>query len=614
MANVSPFRIDILDAAGNRLGDGPLTTVLSLSDTRSLDKIGELQFALPASDPRTALVRAGRRFDVWDEQDGYLGRFFYRTRNLAEQDGIGALQVSAWDALRDLGRDTVGFRRVYNFEPVEDVINDLVGLVPGWTANVEDNIGHTTVTYEGESPFRAVDEMRDRWHRHFRLQSYDPGLYVLDFGSFGERLPVRLTNLQGQVQSDYARSIEVAYIDRLSFVDESDLIYNCVIAVGGGQGTTQLTMEQATAGDYPVESRANQDGSLSYFIEDTGSSGEYGRQWYILSLPNIRPITNSEANIVNAANALKLTAESFLSKHLVPKVVYTATVRGLRSELKVGDLVRITYRGQVEGYSYIDVDEDFYVMDVRRSRSLSGDRMAQITIATTSERRTSDEDTIIGMVHDLNSLKVHVQPTLAYSPVGPYIKRFKNGGPHALFHVRIGSEVLYLNYAILRFHTSPLKSSVEASAANGAHNHKMFTFDAFQAADAADCRYLARDISGGNNHVIVGTNAGSPDDLYTRDTSSDHTHDMTYGVFEDSTYPRNISIYINGVDRTTDLGGTWAPTSIEYEVELDITDILVNEPGGLRQTHEIEFRAANGKGEVECEVDMLVTIQAIAVA
>jgi hypothetical protein len=96
-----------------------------------------------------------------------------------------------------------------------------------------------------------------------------------------------------------------------------------------------------------------------------------------------------------------------------------------------------------------------------------------------------------------------------------------------------------------------------------------------------------------------------------------HTHPMNYGVFEDSHYPQNISIYINGVDRTLALGGPWAPTDAAVEVEVDITEYLVNAVGGLRQTHEIRFMVTGGtnnQGSIDMQVDMLCTIQAIAVA
>lgn len=643
---ISPFRIDILDASGNILGDGPLINVSRLETTDSLDKIGSAVFEVPASDPRTAYIQAGRQFDIYDAEDGvhmrFLGRYSYKSRKISDKNGVGLLAISCYDALRELSKSTVAFRRTYNNVAVETVIADLISDVSGWSTSIDSGIGNTTVSFEGESPFSAIDVLRDRWGQHFRLQQTSPALRIFEFGAFGDDSGVRICDMRGQEQAQIAMKPEVAIVESIRLVDEADEIFNSIVALGAGHGVSQLTMETATLGSYDLDEGINDDGSSFWYIQDDTSVTNYGEIWKVLTFPNIRPITNSAANIVNAANALKLTAEAYLARHTAPRVTYDVVVRGLRTDIQVGDTVRLQYRGVVEGYSYIDVDDDFYVMDIMRSRSVNGDRFATLTISTLAERRTSDTDIVLDVVRDINALKVHVPLTLAYAPVGPYAKRMDSSN-EAEFTVRIGEEVNRLNYAILRFKTSPLRASATAAAsgggatssANGAHRHIV----------AFNCANQGAIWSGGawqfdntfylGKYTIIVEEDGTDLDIveipswqadagkewYTYDEANDHTHtvtahthDLTYGLYEDDQYPTELSLSINGIDRTTELGGTWDDAGEGIEVEIDITDFLVNAVGGLQQNHSIIFSCDSGQGEIEAEVDMLVTIQAIAVS
>lgn len=732
------FYIDILSAAGVKLGDGPLTTVLQLQDTRRLDALGELVFVIPGEDERAQYISAGVRFDVFDSVDGYVGRYYYRAKSLQVQaDGISQLTVVADDQLTELTRKSVNFRRTYTNTAVETVVADLLD-VAGWDGTIDAGIGNTSVTYEGESVLRAVDVLRDRWGQHFRLA----GLSTLEFGAFGSDSGLVIANLPGQVQADIEQNTSIAIVDNLNFLEEGGEIFNRIIPLGAGQGVSQLTIADATLGTYAVETGTNDDGSNYYYIEDSASVTLYGRREKVLIFPNIRPITNSDANIVNAANALKLTAEAYIARHTAPKIVYGVTVRALRQTLRVGDLVRLQYRGVVDNYSYVDVDDMFYVMDVTRRRDLAGTRTAQLVVSTLAERRTADQDIILEIVNDVRALKVNVPITLAYSPVGPYTQRID--ATHATeFTVRIGNEVTFLNYAIMRFKTSPLKSSVTtvstaassvdssgsssasssgassasssgassatttssggsssptsssgggetvASAAGGSSTPTSSSGGSASVSSAAGGNH-AHEIPvsgsgglGGNSlwltsgGVIFWSAAGTPGQPqtnaavdHTHDvtignhthtvtignhthnvstnnhshtvTISAHTHDMphthniahthnidhthdvtipahnhtlTYGLFQDTTYPQTITVTINGVDETAALGGPWALTNAAVEVELDITTYLVNASGGLRQNHRVEFGcAALSQGEIEFECDMLLSIQAIAVA
>jgi len=633
---VSPFRIDIV-YQGETVGTP--TTVLSVNDTVSLDKIGSLTFTIPSLDSLTQYFVTGTYFKVYDEIDGYLGSYLFKSKTISDIAGVSITTVECYDVLKELTFETVGFNREYDSEPVADVIEDLVTLYPGWTVNVENGLNDTTIDFQGESIYRAVDEQRDRNSAHFRLSNtVDRNL---EFGFFGDISEVVLTDLRGQSMPDFEANPNLAVITRMTVDNESDEVYNRIIPLGFGQGVSQLTIEEATLGDYDIETGTNQDGSSYYYFEDSDSVTNYGRRTRVLSFPNIRPLDNNEQNIINAANALKLTAEAYIAKHLVPTTEYSLSVKGLRKPLRVGELVKVTYKGLTPQYKYIDVDTYLYVMDITRNRGVDGSRDFDINVSTVNLRRTSDQDVIVDVVRDLRSIGVRIPATLAYSVVGAYVKRIKGDVDEGdrvnpEFTIRIRDEVLYLNRAIMRFATSPLKSSVRTTAANatetssssGVHRHRVAQYNATStviAAAAANEYMFAADISGGTSIVLAIQRFGSDtDDLYTFDASDahDHTipphnHSLTYDVFENTVYPQNVGILIDGIDYTTelltqlDISG-FCETNEGFEYELDITSILIS--NGVKQNHTVEFYSTtNSSGEIEFECDMLVTIQPIRI-
>lgn len=620
-SNLSPFRIEILDADNNPLSGGSIGTVFSLTDTKKLDAIGNLEFDMPAGDEKAQFISTGVRFDVYDELDGYLGRYLFRSKEIQDNNGQGVLRVTCYDYLKELSQRSVYFNRTYNFENVSTIVSDLLGIV-GWSANVTE-AGTSQVTYQGESILRAIDELRDRRGVHYRLL-FDKvsKVPVLEFGPFGTLSDIQFEQFSGQIQSEFLRNPKNAIITGASIVEESEEIYNRIIPLGAGQGVSQLTIETATLGTYATQTGTNEDGSFFYYIEDTNSQDLYGLRERILSFPNIIPLTNSDANVVNAANTLKLTAEAYINKHLEPRKEYQIDVVGLREEVLPGDKIHIRYVQQRNGVTYIAIDTDFWVMEISRNRSVSGNRSYNLKIANVDQLRTTDQDVIVDVVRDLNSINVHIPATLAYSHIGPYTKRIKGENTPAsrvnpVFNARIKEEVLYLNRALMRFSTSPLKSSTTGSSAGGGSTETSSGGGGSTetSAPVSLSSGLMIPLGGDHRHDIASHTHDVTLPSHTHDvTIPSHTHGITYGVFEDSVTPNTIGVLLNGVDITGNLFGPFAVGGGSFTAEFDITEFLIATSGGFRQTHEIEFYASiDSYGEIEFELDLLVTIQPIRV-
>jgi len=209
-------------------------------------------------------------------------------------------------------------------------------------------------------------------------------------------------------------------------------------------------------------------------------------------------------------------------------------------------------------------------------------------------------------------------------------------GKAMTFIVDYDQSVLVLHQAKLTIRIKPVRSNVSAAAgdsgggatssSSGAHNHLMMQYSAtlgegdvqresdipdpqsggsLSAAEYDGHTHFYFDVevpaqdaykgkkSGGSDHTVLMIANTSPADIYTYDTSANHshtvaahTHDvtLTYGIFEGPTpTDPDVSISINGVDVTSALGGPW-----NADVTLDVTQYLRENSGDpLRQDNLI---------------------------
>lgn len=403
-SNSSPFRVEILNTNNIPISGGSIGTITALADTKSLDAIGTLEFSMPAADEKAQYIQTGVKFDVYDQTDGYLGRYLFKSKTITDNSGEGVLRVSCYDYLKELSQRSVHFNRTYDNVDVGNILIDLLGIV-GWQVNITAT-GTNQITYQGESVLKAIDGLKDRRGDHYRLNFNKASkVPTIDFGPLGDLSTISFEQFSGQIQTEFLSNPNNSIITSAKLVEESDEIYNRIIPLGGGQGADQLTIEVATLGDYDVLIGSNADGSEFFYIENNDSITEYGLKERILSYSNIVPLSASEQDILDASNSLKLTAEAFIVNHLVPTKQYNIDVVGLRRELLPGDKINIRYVQKRDGVVYISIDDYFWVMDITNSRSSNGVRTQRITISNTGKRNTSDEDVIISVVNDVYNLK-----------------------------------------------------------------------------------------------------------------------------------------------------------------------------------------------------------------
>lgn len=164
--------VEIENAAGARLGDGPILTASQWDGTRRLKAAGSFSFTMPAGDPRADLVQVGRVARCYTVQGerivekgaGLIGKIG------AQVGGAGLLEVSGDDLCRELTHRRVGNLQLFDTVVVhpastfqhgtsEYFLNGAVDLQVGDTstfASISPNSSTNNWMISDSLPFRAV--------------------------------------------------------------------------------------------------------------------------------------------------------------------------------------------------------------------------------------------------------------------------------------------------------------------------------------------------------------------------------------------------------------------------------------------------------------------------
>lgn len=144
-------------------------------------------------------------------------------------------------------------------------------------------------------------------------------------------------------------------------------------------------------------------------------------------------------------------------------------------------------------------------------------------------------------------------------------------GKPLVLSVFLPSETRQVNKAILRFKRQRFRAYSKSAKAGGDHKHEVFRYigtvsSALFDSTAAYEFKLGTGTSGDGANMFI-KSPGGQTKLYTQGASGDHVHDIVYGIYEGTT-SSGITVKINGVDRTSALGG-----GTGFDVDKDNLDI-----------------------------------------
>lgn len=636
---------DIYDASGNKLGDGPVDSLTSVSIKRRLDASGTVELSFPLTDRRASeLIQNERRVRVYVEHNEVvreLGRGIIRRVGKNDPESSSTITASGPDDMTELTFPSLGRNRAYADQSLTSIINDIVGEASGWTATVDAGLGSHSVRFDGGNPLQALIQIAEEKGLHIR-----PSLTAktIEFGAFGTATGLVAFGRAKNITDAVERNDSLLLVERIRIDEDTQNVVNWIVPIGGGDGDAAVTLKEAyEAGDrtiangYPYDiQEVTINGRVEYVMSDSSSISAYGQiEKNPIVFNKIVPISNSKANLTLASEAVYDAAAAWLSRNSVKLTTYKINVKKPRTTIRPGDTITLDYKGYVlrQGsnaeYVFVDIRDDFWIMEVEERVSTSGISLS-LSIATIDQHQQDISDVIVGAIEAIEINNTQIQP---YPNVWGYVYQRQMDSSHsAVVPVRVDDSVLTVHRCSLFVTTRPFRTTASAaksggassttSAAGGEHRHQMFDNGTLLSPGSPnDVAYTALDgdAPGGNSTVvhfqISGT--GVEDELWTFGSSDQHTHDITlpnhthsldYGINDDTDYPDTVGISINGVDKTDELGGPWGVGGSAIDIKLDIAE-YIESAGTFQQRHQIEFTCDSGQGEIEVEIEMQAIIQ-----
>lgn len=568
---------DVYNSSGVKVAQ--IHSLISANATAVLDQAGtfDLQCALDP-DVLSYLVNGNEvaLFAQEDEETPFQwtrGKIV-KPRVQETADNVN-ISIGGRDQINELNFRTVGLGRSYSAQTMQTIMSDLAELVPGWTASVETASASLlqTARFDGSRVLRAISQSLKQLGLHFRLSETSRQIEV---GAFG----VAATTANGeaiwamQAPSSFSKELysndNVLIIDSISVTEDSDPVLNWAIPMGAGEGTAATTLKDTsyeilnasdntiyragTVPTYPIYLRVNDFGINEYYID--ASDGDELRQ-DTLSFKTIGPIANSALAKQLASDALADACMASLARTRIALTSYTLNVRKMRVNVKPGELLHVQYKGMVPtiggNLTYIDVDDDLWVMSVQHSASDSG--FTHTLQVSTIDRHVMDDTDILVEVLDRSEVRNVSIQTFPFGFQDSSERVIQGNTPattpyrDATFGIQIPDIFVDVIKVSLHFITRPLYSTTDVGPVTGA--------------------------------------------------ATPYALDYSFRVYESTNYPSDISLFIDGVDRTTALGGPWNPSAgnSAVDVTLDITNYIVNAVGGLYQDHSIVFKAGDKTGE-----------------
>ena len=446
------IRIDIEDASGNRLGDGPITSAASWKSTLRMDKAGSFEFTMPASDAKAAQIvrkRIARGYAFMNGAWVEIGAgIIDRIRRQVQPNGEVTLSVSGDDLTRELSYRSVLDLRLYdNGLPVTQAqaIAAVAGYAPaGWTFTPDPSPPSTVYGYfNGDTVLAGMVKVADKSRSHFYRGDGRRLIFASSFADSGIRCVEASADLPPEA---------CAIVGLSEQVDVYDLLTR-IYPRGSGNADVQLTL-RATTRTAPAGYILN---AAQNYIEHTATTAEFGRIERQLNYREIGPVANTDADIRSAANALFDAAYEELRRAVsLQASTYTLQLAGCPVLLRPMQTVRVVYRDLV---SAVDIDATLNILESTIQVDRSGVQTTGLRVST-GERWAADDTTTIASSIMQGRVYQALPQLSANSYVTAYSKNV-DADNTALFRFRFGREVTQLQQVQFEFQLLPFESTVK---------------------------------------------------------------------------------------------------------------------------------------------------------
>lgn len=594
------------------VSDGPIF-LESVSITRSLDRLTRLNAPIAGNDIRALQHIEARRIveifvqpatpaDLPPVAARLLGVFIIDSLNMSINESGIKRTIQGTGVLLALKDKLTLPGLTYDNATIEDIFNSANGLatLAGWTADVEAGIAAntTSVRFDGTNIFKSMQAVTEIQGLHLRHTSGT----VVDVGVFGTANGYLLTSIEGDTGGLNNYDTMPLLIESMEIVeDAAGDFYNYVLGYGAGQGDARLSLEKSTR---PGVIEVNDGARIHRVIKDDASIATYGQIERMVQIKKLAPVGTSEAQQINAANALFDGLYENLQRHKEPQERYRVTVQNVQNTIQPGDKMRLVYDGVVHKdglsapYKWATINDDFWVMSVTENVGINGVQL-QLEISNVDTYNTNAAEIIVGMVESIEVTNIGVQPYPVSYPWVISPQPIDTATP-IQFEFPIFENVIRL-VSVKAFITRRVWTAV-AGAAGGDHKHLVaehIATDFYLGSPTfvqAEYEYAINadpdDTNTFSMNILVGD--GAQDTWYTKGASSSHTHPFD-AVQQDSVIPEDCSLVVNGTLVSSALFPTSGGSNRE---EIDITEEVLAKSGGWRAWHDVAIDCGTNRGDI----------------
>ncbi len=550
----------VTDIAGTRQGDGPVLSVSAFSLKSKLDGLSTVSITVSATEERAIDQLTVRRIvtvyldPLTDEAITFAyGPFLILKRQVKDGPGGASLVLTCTDKAALLRERTTLFGRKYKSSTLTAAVADLQTLVTDLsiTLSVEAGYGSKAISmrFDAATVWEALVALANVHGLHIKITGS-----TVTIGAFGTVVTDNMfMNVDNMNNSDLVSRTSPPFliIDSISKEDNVEEMCNWILPIGAGSNQQALKLRASTrVTPYTIQNATGPNGKLYYYLSDPTSIAAYGEIRKVVQWPDIVPASNTATDKIEAANQLYDAAVGYLQRMKDPQSQYTLSVR--------------TPRGG--GFSIPNIGFKYRTVYRGNVVDKAGVNVDYIDVDTNFW--------VLGVTTRINLEGYSLDVDISTSDIVP--------------ETSAGKIVSSISQNNMRGRTVSVVPNVRSW-------------------------YWERDFSSALTAVsfIEITDATVDIERVTvRIRYSALRQGLTTGVTDSATTPTGMRITINGTDRTVALGGPWTGTG---NALLDITNYIVNDPGGLYQVHTISFSCTSGNGRITNYYEIVETVSGVEV-
>lgn len=634
--------LDVYDAAGERLGPGPVLPCTSFAATARLCRAGTWQATVALDARSLALLQARRTALAWladgDARWFVGGGVIEQLSVRLSPEGEMLLEVAGQDLIEEMNRIAIGEAVIDNtLAPDPEEGTQLDQLIynwfpPGWEYQPDMDDQPSFIHLIGYDTLLGVlSTLSDRFPLWFWRAAGESSPRVLVVTT---ALPTAVT-LRALGNGAPAGDELTCAITDIGLRQEGTEVVSSVFAFGSGNADARLSLAAATqwpdgsplSGSYVVDGQTLQYvapytsstvGRRAGMVHNATAAAAYGPRSRAVAWKDISPISNSTVDLANAGNALLAAACGYLLAHRAPVRSYDLTVAGLRREVAPGELVHVRVRKLVEGATPLVIDAALRVLEARTQ--VDGDGLATVglVVAERDAWPQSDADALVEAIRQSEVIEALPQMSASIDTIS--YREPIDDDYSADLHFWLGDETTTVAQVLLRFRVDPLRSTAKSigGTATGSVTIPAHTHDVTVPAHTHSVTVPGHDHDIPDHQHRLGLSQGSGGrnvGIYTGGgLYYEGTDEGVLSVYTTSDSGSTTSDSGGGSTPTTSSGGSSTPTTAagggEPDLEVDISGALTLEYGIYEDSGGSTYGAAalewlvNGAAATETPVSI----------